>query len=69
MSDYRIDWINRAHRICELAYPTNVGLMEMLKFYQVATPQQIDQMERIAKRNDWEGFKKLIAKVLGVNLQ
>lgn len=53
----------------EAAYPNNVGFSEMVTFYQVASPADIKKMESIIKAEDWEGFKKLIQKVVGVKLK
>ena len=55
--------------INEQAYPNNIGFSEMVKFYQVANPAQIDKMEGIIKASDWDAFKKLIKSVLGVKLK
>lgn len=52
----------------EVAFGGNVGFSEMVKFYQVASPQEIKQMEKVIKNDDWPSFKKLIKRVLGVNL-
>ena len=54
--------------IDEAAYMGNLGFEEMARFYQVANDNQIDQLEKILKKNDWTAFKKLIKKVLGVSL-
>lgn len=53
----------------EAAYPNNVGFSEMVKFYQTANRGQIKEMEDIIAAEDWEGFKKLIQKVVGVKLK
>jgi enolase len=63
-----IDLLNEQKLICEAAYPGNIGFAEMAKFYQVADDKQIKQMEEIIKNEDWEGFKKLISKVIKVKL-
>lgn len=52
----------------EIAYGGNVGFAEMVDFYQKANPKEIKQMESIIKNNDWTSFKKLIKKVLDVDL-
>ena len=46
----------------------NVGFEEMVKFYNEATPQEIEQMKKIVQKNDWNRFKSLIKKVIGVEL-
>jgi len=47
----------------------NIGFEEMVKFYNEASPNEIKQMEKIVKNNDWNRFKALIKKVLGVELR
>ena len=53
----------------EISYPGNIGFEEMVRFYQKADKGQIDKMEKIIKKDNWNAFKKLIKKVLGVTLQ
>lgn len=64
-----IDKIVREENLHELAYRYNIGFMEMAKFYQEASPKEIKLMEKLVKENDWEGFKKLIKKIIGVELK
>lgn len=52
----------------EAAYKNNVGAIEMFNFFKVANKKEIDEMEKIAKEEDWDAFKKLVKKVLKVNL-
>lgn len=47
----------------------NIGFEEMVKFYNQASPKEIKQMEKIVKSNNWNKFKALIKKVLGVDLK
>jgi len=54
--------------IREESYLGNLGLMELVKFYREATPEQKEKMNEITKFNDWEGFKKLIFEVLNIQL-
>lgn len=56
------------YMITEAAYPGNVGFQELVKFYNVASKRQIDEMEKVIKAEDWDGFKKMIQKVLNVKL-
>ena len=56
-------------RTDEVVSPNNIGFEEMAKFYQKANPQQIKHMEKVIKAEDWNGFKLLIHKVLGVKLR
>lgn len=55
--------------VTEAAYPGNIGFQEMVKFYQKASSIQIKKMEKIVKDGDFEEFKNLIRKVLGVKLK
>lgn len=54
--------------INEVAFGGNVGFSEMVAFYQKANPSEIKQMEKIIKNDNWNGFKKLIKRVLNVSL-
>lgn len=54
--------------LTELAYKGNVGFSEMVSFYKKATNKEIEEMEVIIQNNNWNDFKNLIKKVLGVNL-
>lgn len=55
--------------IKEAAYKFNIGFEEMVRFYNQASPREIRQMEKIVKTNNWQKFKALIKKVLGVELK
>lgn len=52
----------------EIAYGGNIGFQEMAAFYQKASASEIKQMEKIVRSEDWPGFKKLIKRVLKVDL-
>lgn len=52
----------------EASYIGNLGFHEMVRFYQIATKEQIKTIERAIKKNDWHLFKLIIKKVLGVEL-
>ena len=52
----------------EVAYAKNVGIHEMFRFMQVATPEQEEEMETIILNADWDSYKELINKVLGTEL-
>jgi len=60
---------SRYKEIKETAYPGNLGFEEMVKFFQKASPKDEEEMENILKKNDWNAFKRLIKKVLGVTLK
>jgi len=53
----------------EAVYKGNMGVMEMMKFYQVASDKEQKEMDKVVNKNDWEGFKLLIKKVLGIELK
>jgi hypothetical protein len=47
-------------RIYELGYPGNIGMMEMYKFHQVATPEEKALMrELIADKKNKEAWELL----------
>lgn len=50
------------------AYPGNMGVIEMTRFYEKATPQEASAMRIIVREQNWENYKKLIKRVLGVEL-
>ena len=52
----------------EAAYHGNLGFQEMVMFYRKANAQQEAEMEKIIKAEDWAGYKKLVKKVLGIDL-
>jgi hypothetical protein len=53
----------------EMVYGGNIGFQEMAEFYQKASPSEIKQMEKIIRAEDWPGFKKLIKRVLKLDLK
>jgi len=53
----------------EASYAGNLGFEELVRFYGEATKSQISQLEQILDAEDWEGFKNIIKKVLGVSLK
>jgi len=55
--------------ITESAYAGNIGFMEMVEFYRVASQEQLRKMEQIVKRGDWSQFKAIINDVLGIILK
>jgi len=61
--------VHKLKKIQEMVYDGNIGALEMFKFFQVASEKEIKEMEEIAKKEDWEAYKKLIKKVLKVNLK
>jgi hypothetical protein len=65
----KITQSNLEEIIMEVSSRFNIGFEEMVRFYNEATPQEIKQMEKVVKRNDWNKFKALIKKVLDVELQ
>ena len=48
----------------EASCPDNVGFVEMVKSYQTATQAQTEKMGKRCRNNDWDGFEKLINKVV-----
>jgi hypothetical protein len=61
-------WITGAIQLHELSYTSNLGFQEIMMFYQKATHNQIEELERVCKKADWESFKRLVHNVLGIQL-
>jgi len=55
--------------LTEASYPGNIGAIEMIKFFQSASDKDIKKMQKIVDAENWEEYKKLIKKVLGVDLK
>ncbi len=53
----------------EASYKDNIGFIELLDFYKKASKKEIQNIEKIIKNEDWEGYKKEIKRVLGVDLK
>jgi len=56
-------------RVEEASYSGNIGFEEMVKFYDKASTDDVSKMEKFLNNDDWDGFKKLIKKVLGILLK
>lgn len=52
----------------EASYKNNLGFEEMARFYQNASNEEIEEMEKVLKDEDWKKFKELIKKVLKIQL-
>lgn len=55
--------------ISEAAYTGNIGMMEMWKFFQVATPRQQDLMRRLLAQHKENQAWELLKNVTGVKLR
>jgi hypothetical protein len=53
----------------EAAYPGNLGMMEMFKFYQVADSKQKDLMKELIRKNLMDQAWELLKLVTGVKLK
>jgi hypothetical protein len=53
----------------EVSYKYNIGFQEMVQFYQKASSSEVKKMESLIKNDNWNGFKKLIKDVLGIQLK
>jgi hypothetical protein len=54
--------------ITEAAYKGNIGVMEVIKFRNNATPEQINQFHDHIDKKEHEKAWKLVQKVTGVKL-
>lgn len=54
--------------LSEAAYKGNVGVMETVKFYQMANKAQIRRLEQLISRRSFQQAWQLIQQVTGMNL-
>jgi hypothetical protein len=52
----------------ELSYPSNIGMMEMFKFYQTASGEQKAEMKTLLAAKDFKKAWELLQQVTGVKL-
>ena len=52
----------------EASYPGNLGMMEMFKFYQVATPEEKAHMKQLIANKELNAAWEFLQKVTGVEL-
>jgi len=55
--------------IKEAAYKGNLGVMEYFQLIQKANKKEVKEIEKAVKEEDWETYKKLVKKILGINLK
>jgi hypothetical protein len=60
--------LNAATRLLGESYPGNLGMMEMVKFYKVATPEQKQVMKSHLDRKEITQAWELLQNVTGVKL-
>jgi hypothetical protein len=56
-------------KISELNYPGNLGMMEMARFYQVATPEQKIHMKGLIAQNKTEEAWEFLQQVSKIRLE
>jgi hypothetical protein len=60
--------LNELKPLDEASYPGNLGMMEMFKFYQVATEDQKKKMKSLIAHNKIKDAWELLQTVTGVKL-
>lgn len=55
--------------LLEISYEGNIGLHEMVKFFQVATPEEVKRFEDLMSVNDLPNAWELLQQVVGVRLK
>ena len=55
--------------IIEASYKGNIGAIEMMKLFKNASDKEMMKIDKVINKEDWEGYKKLVKKILGVNLK
>lgn len=53
----------------EVAYPGNIGAMEVFQFYQKASSKQKTELNQLLTREEYKKAWELIQTVTGVNLR
>ena len=53
----------------EAAYEGNIGMMEMFKFYQIATPEQKSEMKKYLSAGDQASAWEFLQTVTGTRLK
>lgn len=66
---YFINAKGHASPIEEASYPGNIGMMELFKFFQTATPAQKELFKKLADSGEKKQAWQLVQKILGVKLQ
>lgn len=61
------EYIEHAN-LCELAYKGNIGIMELIKFNQMATPKQKIELKKMIEDKLTSDAWNLIQTVTGVKL-
>jgi hypothetical protein len=56
-------------RTNEASYPGNIGIMELTKFFKIATPEQQDMFKKLVSTGEKKLAWFLIQRVTGVKLQ
>jgi len=55
--------------LTELIYDNNAGVMEIAKFFKVATPEQEDKLLNLMNNNKTKAAWNFIEEVLGIKFQ
>lgn len=55
--------------IQEAVYDGNIGIMEMVKFYQTASNEQKNKMKEYVEKKMFDMAWKLLSAVTGINLK
>jgi len=69
ISDGAITRIARVMSKESEAYPGNLGFVEMMEFWGMATVKQKDRMSRLLDEGDYDGVWNLLKEVTGRDLE
>ncbi len=64
-----IEYTKRLNFLIEVAYEGNVGLHEIARFFQIASPEEVKQFEYLMERNDINNAWELVQRVVGTRLK
>ena len=67
----RIEWVTKMKKltVSESTYPGNLGMVEMMKFYKVATVDQENKMNYYLDKGKFRAAWRLLQKVTGNKLK
>lgn len=64
-----MEYTKRLNFLMEIAYEGNIGLHEMARFFQMASPEEVKEFEALMERNDIPNAWELVQKVVGTRLK
>lgn len=64
-----LECVKRTSSILEIAYEGNIGIHEVMRFFQMANPDQVREFELLMAGEQVHAAWELVQRVVGVNLK